>query len=131
MKFPGGLLIAFLVAGSFGCAQTDPNSVCSHIARLQHGSAPNAADRIADYERLCRAPMTQAKLDRPIEYKCWSKCIVQSASWPETVGCDSCVGSATQFELFQASKTKKKQQQREKTVPPVEGGACSDDAACQ
>ena len=137
MKPPTGLLLAFLFAGSLGCAQTDPDSVCGHIAQLQHGSAPNASERIADYKRLCRGPMTNAKSSRPPEYTCWSKCIVGVTTWADSVRCDGCVGGRTEFELFQLSKTRKKQeQQREKAAPavssgPAEGGACTDDAACQ
>lgn len=133
------LLCAFLSAGLPGCAQTDPDSVCSHIAKLQHASAPNASDRMADYTRLCRAPMAQAKALRPAEYGCWSKCIVEVQSWADSVRCDGCVGSRTEFELFQLSKTRKKQEQaRDRAAAPSasgapapsNGGACAADAAC-
>jgi hypothetical protein len=122
-----------------GCAQTDPASVCNHIATLQHGSDPAAVEHIKDYNRRCVGPMTEARLSRPEEYRCWSKCMVDVASWPDTVRCDGCVGSNQEFELFQLSKTRKKAEQardkEQKAATPsasssAEGGSCAEDAAC-
>ena len=139
MKWTVASLTAAVVACVAGCAQTEPGSVCDHIATLQHGS--QATDRIKEYKRLCLGPMTQAKLNRPEEYRCWSKCIVGVATWPDSVRCDGCVGSNEEFQLFQLSKTRKRleaeQQQRDKaknaspSAQPPEGGSCgAEDAAC-
>jgi hypothetical protein len=141
MKWIFGLLAAALVVCVTGCAQTEPAAMCDHIATLQHGTEPSAAARIKDYKRLCIGPMTKAKLSYPIEYRCWSKCMSDVTTWPDSVQCDGCVGSHEEFELFQVSKTRKKLEQeqarqKDKTSPapsassPVVGGSCADDAAC-
>lgn len=139
MKWLLGSLPAALVVCVVGCAQTDPASMCNHVADLQHGRESANAARVKEYKRLCLGPMTQAKLDRPEEYRCWSKCMLGINSWPETARCDSCVGSRTEFELFQVSKTRKKaEQERQKDTPspapsgstPAEAGSCGDGAAC-
>lgn len=129
-----GLLAICAGMGLLGCAQTDPASVCEHIARLQHGGAN---DRIKDYARRCKAPMTEAKLNRPAEYRCWSKCIVAVQAWPDSVRCDPCVGSLSDFELFQLSKSRKKQDTKppasasaSASSAPLEAGSCGADDVC-
>jgi hypothetical protein len=111
MKWTFGLLAAASIVGVLGCARTEPDSMCDHIATLQHGTDPSAAARIKDYKRLCIGPMTKAKLSYPVEYHCWSKCIADVTSWPDSVRCDGCAGNHEEFELFQVSKTRKKQEQ--------------------
>jgi len=93
-----------------GCAQTDPQSVCEHIAGLQQsGSAAK------DYVRRCLKPMNDARGAHPDPYRCWSKCVVEVKSWPESARCDQCLSAkTTEFEIFQYTKAKQKQEDARK-----------------
>lgn len=101
-----GTIVLFVLAG---CAQTDPVSVCEHIAGLQpSGGAPK------DYVRRCLKPMNEAKFSHPEEYRCWSKCVVEVKAWPDSARCDPCVEGKSAFEIFQYTKARQKQEDARK-----------------
>lgn len=119
-----GTLVLFALAG---CAQTDPGSVCQHIAGLQQsGSAAK------DYVRRCIKPMNEARLNQPDAYRCWSKCVVEVKAWPDSARCDHCLtAKMTEFDLFQYTKARQKQEDARKAqqAPSASAPAPSDSVA--